>query len=370
MSVAVSSTPDTDDPDKLGRGLERNRRPILSRLRQVDWPAYLYLVPFGIVLGIFSVWPLFFGFWISLWKWGIEPIEFIGMDNYTNIFTSGMFDRDLDGRLSVGPIGQSVLNTVYYSVGTVTLTIVLAFLIATMIFRIRWLQSLLKVLFFLPYATTIVATAIVFVWMFDPQLGVANALLRATGMSDQTWLQDPDSVLTKLLHAVGLHMLDGIPAPLMGPSLALTVVILFSVWNSLGLAIMIYLAGLSTIPTEVIEAAELDGATGWRRLRDITVPMLSPTTLFLLVYQTVVSFKAFTPIFALTQGGGSRGAGSQLAGGPLGSTNVLTVEIFNGFYQRTDQVGYAAAVSFLLLSCLVIISVLQFRLLGRRAYYG
>lgn len=133
---------------------------------------------------------------------------------------------------------------------------------------------------------------------------------------------------------------------------------------------MIYLAGLATIPGEVLEAAELDGATGWKRLRDITIPMLSPTTLFLLVYQTVVSFKAFTPIFALTQGGGSKGAGTQLAGGPLGSTNVLTIEIFNGFYQRSDRVGYAAAVSFLLLAFLVIISLLQFRFLGKRAHYG
>ena len=342
----------------------------LRRRSRIDWSGYLYLAPFGLLLAVFGVWPLLFGFWISLWEWGIKPVGFVGLANYAELFTEDMVTRGADGELTVGPVGQSVLNTFYYSFGTVAMTVVLAFVIASALFRITWLRSLLKVLFFLPYATTLVASALVFAWIFNPQFGVANAVLSALGAPQQTWLNDADPVLLKLAHALGLHALDGVPTPLLGPSVALVVVIVFSVWNSLGLAIMIYLSGMTTIPTEVLEAAALDGATGWRRMREITLPLLAPTTLFLLLYLTVSSFKAFTQIFALTQGGGAAGAGTRMAGGPLGSTNVLTVEIFNGFYQRTNEVGYAAAVSFVLLGILMLVSFVQFRLIGRSAHYG
>lgn len=346
------------------------RRRLRARWRRTDWVAYAYIAPAGVLLAVFSLWPVMFGFWISLWRWGIVPEKFVGFANYTQIFAHDLVTRDAFGHLTVGPIGQSLLNTVYYTAGTVAGSMVLAFCIAYLLFRVRLLRGLLRTLFFLPYATTTVSSALVFVWIFDPQLGIANGLLRALGLPAQTWLLDPTPAAAKLLHAIGLPAPAGIPAALLGPSVALCVTILFSIWSTVGFSVLIYLSGLSNIPKELLDAADIDGATELRKVRHVVLPLLSPTTLFLLVYSTVSSFKAFTPIYALTQGGFGGGNGFQQAGGPLGTTNVLTVEIFNDFYQSFDKAGYASAVSMLLLALLVMLSLVQFRVLGRRTNYA
>ncbi|MFD0502164.1 carbohydrate ABC transporter permease [Streptomyces chiangmaiensis] len=293
-------------PDRLAPPGAKARR-LPSRLRGVDWVAYAYVLPSGVLLGVFGLWPVAFGFWISLWQWGIVPERFVGLGNYAHIFGSDLVDHDASGHLQAGPVGQALLNTIYYTVATVGASVALAFVIAYLLFRVRALRNLLRTLFFLPYATTITASGLVFVWIFDPQLGVANAVLRALGLPAQTWLLDPTPIGRKLLAPIGLS--PGLPDALLGPSVALCVVIVFSVWNTLGFSVMIYLSGLSALPRELMDAADIDGAAGWRKVRHVVLPLVSPTTLFLLVYTTAMSFKAFTPIYALTQGASGAATG-------------------------------------------------------------
>jgi multiple sugar transport system permease protein len=241
----------------------------------------------------------------------------------------------------------------------------LAFVVAFLLFEGTPLRNLLRTLYFVPYVTSVVAAGMVFLWIFDPQVGVANSLLHAAGLPIQTWLQDPDPVVKKLLIWLGLTWAQSLPDLVCGPSMALTVMIVFSIWNSLGFDVVIYLAGLSAIPPELKEAARIDGASGWQRVRFITLPLVSPTTFFLVVTSIIRSFQAFTPIYVLS-GGGFRGE----AGGPIGSTRVLTVDIFYNFYNRPSSVGYAASIASLLLVCVLLLTIAQFRTVGRRAFYG
>jgi ABC-type sugar transport system permease subunit len=339
------------------------------RLRDVDWAAYLYLAPAGVLLAVFSLWPIALGAWISLWRWGVEPQRFVGLGNYVRIFTQDVVAQDFRGLPTLGPIGQSFIVTLYYVIGTVPFSIILAFLVASLLFHLPVLRDVLRTIYFLPYITSVVAASMVFFWIFNPQVGVANDVLHALGLPTQTWLQDPTPVGTRFLTWIGIHGAARVPDPLMGPSVALTVVILFSVWNSLGFDVVIYLSALSAISPELDQAAQVDGAGAWQRIRHVTLPLVSPTTLFLLVTSTIRSFQAFTPIFALTEGG-SGGTGLGEAGAPLGTTRVLTVTIFTNFYERPNSVGYASAVAMVLLVCILILTAVQLRVVGRRAFYA
>lgn len=348
-------------PQEGAAGAVRRRRP----RSHTEWAAYLYILPAAILLITFGLWPIIFGFWISLWRWGITPDRFVGLNNYGRIFTEELLVKDYAGHWALGEVGQSLLVTLYYVIGTVPLSVALAFLIAYLIFEGTPLRDFLRTVYFLPYVTSVVAAGMVFLWIFDPQVGVANSLLHALGLPAQTWLQDADPILKRGLGWLHLGWAQSLPDPLGGPSVALSVVILFAIWGSLGFDIIIYLAGLTSISKDVKEAAEIDGAGTWQRMRYITIPLVSPTTFFLLVTSTIRSFQAFNQIFVLS-GGGYRGQ----AGGPLGTTRVLTVDIFYNFYNRPNSVGYAAAISFLLLLCVLLLTLVQFRFVGRRAFYG
>jgi ABC-type sugar transport system permease subunit len=344
----------------------RTRR---RRRRQNERSAYLYILPAASLLIVFSLWPLIFGFWISLWRWGIKPEKFLGIGNYKAIFTTGLVTHDFLGHRIIGEIGQSLVNTLYFTVGTVAFSAVLSFFIAYGLFRIPFLQGIFRTIYFLPYVMTLVASAAVFLWIFDPQVGIANAVFNSLGLHRQTWLLDPTPVGQSLLGWIGVGHV-GVPDAVMGPSVAMCVVILFNIWHTIGFSTTIYLAGLTSISTEVTEAAEMDGARGWQLIRHVILPLISPTTLFLLVYLTISSFRGFSQIYALTGGATGGGGGAvQAAGGPLGTTNVLTVDIFNNFYALPDHVGYAAAVAFLLLVCIIFLTALQFRVVGRRTFY-
>jgi multiple sugar transport system permease protein len=281
------------------------------------------------------------------------------------IITQELVAPDFRGELALGEVARSLAATVYYVIGTVPAAIVIAFLLAFFVFNAIRLRDLLRTVYFLPYVTSTVAAGLVFLWIFNPQVGVMNGLLGALGLPAQTWLEDPTPIGRKLLDAVGAGWGAGIPDFLLGPSVALSVIIVFSIWASLGFDVVIFLAGLTAIPSELEDAAAIDGAGTWDRIRYITLPLLSPTIFFLLVVSTIRAFQAFTPIFVLS-GGGYRGQ----AGGPLGSTSVLTVEIFKQFYERPDSVGYAAAIALFLLACVLLLTWGQFRLVGRRAFYG
>lgn len=333
------------------------------RHRRVErvWRPLLYLAPTLLLLAVFDVYPIFLAAWISLWRWGIRAEEFVGLDNYRRIVAElGSGPGGLPGE-----VGQSLLVTVFYTLGTVPLTLALAFAVANLLVaRIRFLTAL-RTAYFIPYITSTVAAGLAFAWLFNPQVGVLNAMLELVGLPAQQWLLDPDPVVPKMLAAFGVGWPDGAPGLLAGPSVALTCVIAFSVWNTLGFAVVVLMAGLVAINPEIREAARMDGAGAWQMATRITLPLVSPTLFFLLIISTIRSFQSFNEIYVMT-GGGAYGSG---AGSPLDTTLTLPVLVFRYLYERPGSVGYAAALSMVLFVLLLLLTLVQFVVAGRRVHY-
>lgn len=324
------------------------------------WLPALYLFPTLILLAVFDVYPILLAAWISLWDWGIKAESFVGLANYRRIVAETPSSNGVSGE-----VGQSLLVTAFYAVGTVPVIIALAFAVASMLHaRVRFLTPL-RTAYFVPYITSTVAAGLAFAWLFNPQVGVLNSMLEAVGLPAQRWLLDPEPVVPKLLSAFGIGWYDPLPAVFAGPSVALSVVIAFGVWNTLGFAIVIILAGLMAVDPQVQEAARLDGANAWQLATRITLPLVSPTLFFLFVISTIRSFQSFNEVYVLT-GGGGYGSG---AGSPLDTTLTLPVLIFRHLYERPGSVGYAAALSMLLFGLLLAVTLLQFRFAERKVHY-
>jgi ABC-type sugar transport system permease subunit len=349
-------------PARVGRWRREARR-------TGGWAGLLYVLPALAILLAFEVWPLLFGVWISLWRWDIEPVRYVGLENYRRLVEEGFVTRDFRGDLVAGEVAQSLIVTVYYVLGTVPVTIFLAFGLAYLLFGGMAGQGVLRTVYFVPHVTASVSIALVFAWMFNAQVGVVNAVMEWVGLPAQTWLQDPTPAAERVLGWAGVSQgaLDRWPDLAAGPSVALTVVIVFTVWSALGYSIVVYLAGLTAIPRDLPEAARIDGAGSWEIMRSVIWPLLAPSTVFLVIFNTVGAFQAFTPIYTLTR---TSGMGRGDAGGPLDSTLTISVYVFRNFYERANSVGYAAAVSLLLFLLLLGLTLAQFRLLGRETHDG
>lgn len=199
----------------------------------------------------------------------------------------------------------------------------------------------------------------VFRWIFHPQTGLANSVLSAVGLPPQQWFFDTQPLFVKFLDFIGLAWPAGVPTALAGPTWALAIIILFGVWSSIGFNVVILLAGMTSIPADLYEVSRLDGMPWGATLRRVTVPLLSPTLLFLLIISVINAFLSFNAFYILSGG----------QGGPVGSTLSLPLYIFNNFYARSNETGYAAAVSVLLAVFLLGLSWAQLRLSRRRVHY-
>lgn len=300
--------------------------------------AFCLLAPVFAILGTFGIAPLFYAVYLSLFNFkrlGERP--FIAFENYTRAFTEPDF-------------WKSVLITVYYVIGTVPVTMAISFLIASLLYRIVRGRGLFRTVYFLPYITAVVAAAIVWAGLLHPQDGPVNGLLQRLGFEPQAWLLESRGVLWVVT--------NGWIGPNVGPSLALFCIMLFEIWHSSGFMIVIFLAGLTAIPRDLEEAARIDGAGWWQATRAVTLPMLSPTIFFLLVVSTIKAFQAFNSFYAMTGNGR----------GPQNTTQNLTVYIYANFYEF-GRIGYGAAVATLLAIGIVVMTVLQWRIAGRRVHY-
>lgn len=335
--------------------------------RTSGWAGLLYVIPALIILVIFEVWPIFFNLYISLWRWDVGPLRYVGLANYQRLFGEGFITLDYNDQLAVGEVLRSLIVTLYYVLGRVPITIMLAFALAYLLFI--WVKRgrvVLRTAYFLPYVTNSAAIALVFAWIFDARIGIFNALLERVGLPPLTWLNDPIPFAERVLSGAESAGLSNWPDLAAGPSVAMVVIILYSIWTSLGYNIVIYLAGLTSIPNELIEAARIDGADSVLILRRIIWPLVTPTTFFLLIANTIFAFQAFDPIYILTRKTGVGGGG---AGGPLESTLTVTVLIFRNFYERANAVGYAAALALLLFLIILGLTIVQFRLFSKRVHY-
>ncbi|HUT32080.1 MAG TPA: sugar ABC transporter permease [Planctomycetota bacterium] len=313
------------------------------RRRRENLTGWLYVSPAALILGLFSIFPVAYAFYVSLHDWRMVKGDFVGFQNYAEA-------------LGKDPaFGKSLLATVYYVVGTVPVGLLLGLLIANLLAaKIRG-RGFYRTVYFLPYVTSVVAAAAVWLWMLYPapaEWGLANSVMTSLGLPPQYWVEESTGVFRLL----GEHFGAAVPGWAAGPSLSLVCVMFFSIWQSLGFEVVVLLAALTNVPKEIYEAAAVDGATGWRRLRHITIPLISPTLFFLSIVSTIRAFRVFNQVYIMASKEAS------------GTADTVTVYIFKTFYVG-GRVGYGSATAMILFLIILAVTLFQMRLLGARAHY-
>ncbi|OGO66471.1 MAG: hypothetical protein A2029_08920 [Chloroflexi bacterium RBG_19FT_COMBO_47_9] len=248
---------------------------------------------------------------------------------------------------------EGILVTVYYSIGTVPIQLAISLILAVLLFQKIRGKALFRLIYFLPYITPTVAAAAIFRIFFSGRpTAPINSLLQFFGGNPQLWLDEPNGIFQMI---VGNNI--ELPTWAVGPSLALVVIIIYNIWSYVGYDTVIFLAGLGNIPSELYEAASIDGAGRVAQFRHITLPLLSPTTYFLTLLSIIGTFKAFNHIWVLR------------SGAALGTTDTATVLIFNEF-NRNTRYGYAAALSIVLLLVILVLTIVNNKLAEKRVFYG
>ena len=238
--------------------------------------------------------------------------------------------------------------TIMYATGTVPVQLSIGLLLAYLLFQPIRFRAFFRMVYFIPYITPFVATSIVFRIIFDAgKYAPANRMLTVIGIEPQRWILERSTIGDLL----------GLPDFLAGPALALIVIMIYSTWTYIGYDAVIFLAGLGNIPGELYEAARIDGASGWRIFRHITLPLLSPTVFFLSLVAIIGTFQAFTQIWILRTGA----VGSKV--------NTASVFIFDEL-QNSNRYGYASSMAFVLFALILLMTLFQNRIMGRRVFYG
>lgn len=305
--------------------------------------AWGFLSPALLILLVFGIWPISYALYISLHRWRIKQEAFIGVDHYVR----ALGDPSLYNGFKV---------TAFYALGTIPAELALSTALACLLFNILRGKGFFRVLFFLPYITPVIASAVVFRTLFSPHpSSLANRFWSFWGLENQRWLYENKSVVTLLLKAMGMYCPAWLDACF--PSLALVSVILYNIWVYVGYDTVILLAGLSAIPRHYYEAAEIDGASPWQSFRHLTLPLLSPALFFLSTVAIIGTFKAFNHIYILR------------TPGARDTTDVLSVVIFDQIFQNHNA-GYAAALAFILFIAILALTLIQNRIAGRRVFYG
>ena len=295
----------------MTRERRRSPRQVLARLHSRHvLHAYLFIAPVIILFGIFRIVPSIQTLLYSFYK--VELLRgrftFIGLENFSSLFADEIFRK-------------AAVNTLTYVITIVPVSAFLGLILAVL-FNARFhLKEFFKAVYFSPMVTSTVAAAMVWWWMYNPQFGIFNVLLKLVGLPEQPWL--------------------------MSSHMALTSIIIFSVWKNLGYNMIIYLAGLQAIPPQFYEAATIDGAGPLKRFRHVTIPLLAPTTTFILIYDTILALQVFDQVFVLT------------GGGPAGSTNVVVLDLYRQAFERYNF-GYAAAEAMVLFLFIMAVTILQY----------
>jgi len=372
--------------------------------------AYLFLFPGTFLLLVFSLLPIGYAFYISLHKWRIQKGDYIGFENFLKALgtpadvlyvvgglvllgiswqvwrrigsdssTRTMIFRALLALcLIIGGLGlflgfpkmlengdedlfKSLSITFMYSLGTVPVQIVLSFILAFVLFQNIKGKTTWRIIYFLPYVTVTVASAAVWQSIFSPDKGLINMLLQNLGMAEDKlpgWLFDATGVGVWIGNWLGIE----VPEWAGGPSMALVAVIIYNIWTYVGYNSVIYLAGLGNIPGSLYEAAEIDGANRWMMLRKITIPLVSPTTYFLVMMGVLGTFRAFNHVYVMTRVVGPVGA-------PRGTTMTASMLIWKNFWEG-NRFGYASALAFVLTGVMLALTWIQNRVSEESVFYG
>jgi multiple sugar transport system permease protein len=300
---------------------------------------YALLAPAFILLVVFEFFPVFYGLYISSCDWRLSCVRFVGLDNYIRAVN----DPEM---------WHSLLVTATYSLISVPLQLGLGLALAYLLFQQIRGREAMRTALFLPYITSTVATAAVWSFLYSPDKGLFNAILRFFGLPPLRWLGEPTGIFTLMARNVGVTL----PEWAAGPSLALVSLIFYTTWVFVGYNITIFLAGLGNIPGQLYDAAKVDGANGWQQFRNVTLPLLSPTTYFLLVITIIGTFKAFNHIYVMTRGG------------PGNATTTTSIYIFQQLFEF-NRYGYSAALSVILFLVILALTLVQNRLAASRVVY-
>lgn len=279
----------------------------------------MFLAPSLIALLAFSIGPMFGTLWVSVQDWNlIRPAEFIGADNYRELWSDDDFRRAL-------------LNTLYYLVGYLPLVIVGGLALAVIVNRKLKGIAVFRAIYFLPVVTSWVVVALLWKWLLNPSDGLVNWGLGLVGIEGPGWWTSR--------------------------TWAMPSVIIASAWKDLGFVMIILLAGLQAIDETLYEAARIDGASGWRQLRSITLPLLTPSLFFVVVISLINGFQVFDQVWVMTEGG------------PAGSSTVVVEQIVKNTFSY-GRAGYAAAQSVVLFVIILLVTAIQMRLQKRWVFYG
>lgn len=307
MATTVAQT----SAQPLRRRSRANRRNLRNGL--------LFTAPGIIGLLWFFAYPIAASFFYSFTSYdGLHRMSWVGITNYTNLLSDNVF-------------WTSLYNTAYFVLFSVPLNLLVAFIMALLLNQ-RWIRGLafFRTIFFIPSIVPLIASSVLFLWIFNPQYGLINTLLSYVGITGPGWLNDP--------------------------AWAKPALIIMGLW-SVGGWMVIFLAGLQNVPVEQYEAAQLDGASAWQRLVHITLPFMSPYFLFNAINGLILSFQYFLQPFVMTQGG------------PAESTTMYAVYLYQNAFQFY-RMGYASAMGWILFIIIAIFTYILFKSSARRVYYG
>jgi multiple sugar transport system permease protein len=291
------------------------RRAPLGRRSRNSLTAFWFVLPALVILAVFVAWPMVSALRLSFTDAsGFGSVDWVGLENYARIFA----DPD---------IREAVWNTVLYAALFTPTAVVSALALALLVNHPRLpFRGIFRTALFLPFVISLAVAALAWTYLIDPQVGLLNYWLGRAGIN----LGDP----------------------LQDPTLAMPTVVLVAVWKSFGFYMVIFLAGLQDVPASLYEAARVDGAGAWGRLRHVTLPMLGNTFAFVLIFALIAALQAFDQIYVMTNGG------------PYGSTQTVVMEIYESGFRKLE-LGFASALSYVLLLATLVLSLVQFFFFGR-----
>ncbi|MGW5364763.1 carbohydrate ABC transporter permease [Actinopolymorpha pittospori] len=305
-------------------GLQHRRTPPAGRgggfaARREAMFGYLFVAPVVAGIAVFQLYPILMTTVTSLTDWdGISPRHFVGLRNYTTL----LFSDELFHRI--------VRNTFVFMAGAIPLTTLLALVLALLCNRRLPAMGVFRLAFFVPYVANSVAVGFVWYWFYAPDNGVLNGLLAMVGIQGTSWLAQSGWAMVALIVA--------------------------SVWQGVGYPMVVFLAGLQGIPDTLYAAAKVDGAGAWRRLWHVTLPLLTPSTFFVLITQFIGTFQVFGIVFVMTQGG------------PNNATNVFMLNLYQTAF-GAGKVGYASAMAWIMFAVIAAATVIQWKLQRRWVHY-
>ncbi|MFE0960986.1 carbohydrate ABC transporter permease [Streptomyces fungicidicus] len=287
-----------------------------AALRRALPPGLLFALPFLVLFALFMVWPLVHGVWMSLTDTSLaaRDASFIGLDNYTEA-------------LGDAEMWRAMWHTVWFTVVSTVPLVAVALAMALLVYTGLPGQWVWRLAFFAPYLLPVGVIGLLWLWLYQPDLGLYNHLLQALGLDGYAWLSDE--------------------------SVALYAIVIATVWWTVGFNFLLFLAALQAVPDHLYEAAALDGAGAWRRLWHVTLPQLRRIIGVVTVLQILASLKVFDQVYLLTKGG------------PNGSTRPVVEYLYDmGF--TGYRLGYASAISYVFFALVVLASAVQFVALRRR----